>query len=369
MKKVRPEIVIIGGGFCGAAVAARLARRPRLGRVTLIDDSEYFLFPARIPDLIGSADFPTRRLMAPFVEIAHRNGYEFLQTRVGAVDRAHRTITLADGTTRSYDYLVVAIGARDNFYGVPGAREHAAPYWSYEDVVALRQRALHVPSGGHIVVVGGGPTGVELTGSLAQCCAGRQVNLTMLTAQPDILYEGSAAMRRSAHRCLKKLGVRVVGNATVTAVTPDVVRTRGEVVYPTHLTVWAGGIQSSQLSFSSDIERDKNGYFLVDEYLRIDDHIFGGGDCVIGRTPETTAPKTGQHAREMAIIIEKNLTRAIKEKSLRRFRPYTLGTILSFGPFTLITTPIGQVCSRYLAWARDLFYRWRLRELIGRWPG
>ncbi len=184
-------VVIVGGGFAGIACARALAKHDDI-HVTLIDKNDYHQFQPLLyqvaTSMLGSADiaYPLRKIAAEY------DGFEAHRREVASVDPATKTVTTVSGDTYTGDYLVLAAGSQPNFFKTPGA-EHAFPLYSLDDAERLRTRIIQAfeeadrdtarAEGGAIdfVVVGGGPTGVEVAGALSE-----MINTTMVHEFPSL---------------------------------------------------------------------------------------------------------------------------------------------------------------------------------------
>ena len=175
----RHRVLIVGGGFAGIACADRLAKHGDVA-VTLIDRNDYHQFQPLLYQ-VATYQLAARDIAYPLAEIArHHGGFEVRQADVIAIDPGARTVTTADGDTIAADHLVLAAGSQAFFFKTPGASDHAIPLYSLDDARRLRSRVLAVFDDAArdpariedgaltFVVVGGGPTGVEVAGAIAQ---------------------------------------------------------------------------------------------------------------------------------------------------------------------------------------------------------
>ena len=215
----RKRVVIVGGGFAGVACARQLAKRPDV-HVTLIDKNDYHQFQPLLYQVAtsmlaaGDIAYPLRKIAAEF------DAFDTKRGEVVAVDPVARTVTTRRGETYTGDYLVLAAGSQPNFFGTPGA-EHAFPLYSLDDADRLKTRIIqafeeadtdpHLADEGALdfVVVGGGPTGVEVAGALSE-----MINTTMVHEFPAARAARQGPPRRprqGAPQDVRRQGSRLRG--------------------------------------------------------------------------------------------------------------------------------------------------------------
>ena len=253
------RILVVGGGLAGVACARELGEHG--ADVTLIDRNDYHQFQPLLYQ-VASSQLPAEDIARP-----HRAIFRDLATvdvvnaAVTSIDLSTRTVELADGTTLEGSHLVIAAGAQPNFFGIPGAAEHAFPLYSVADAERLRlhlQRLLQAAMGGQsshaegaidVVVVGGGPTGVETTGALAELMlalhetgeldvAGR---VTLVDRGDALLGQFSIESRDYALERLTRAGAGIRLGVGVTAVHSNAVELDDGTTIATRTVVWGGG--------------------------------------------------------------------------------------------------------------------------------
>lgn len=324
----RPHVVIIGGGFAGLYLAKRLRRAPV--RVTLIDRRNHHLFQPMLYQVASAALNPSD-IASPIRSILRRQrNTEVLLGDVTRVDVENRTVHLADGAAISYDYAVVAPGARHSYFGRPEWESDAPGLKAIEDAVEIRRRVLlafeqaeREPDANRrhelltFVVVGGGPTGVEVAGALAEIrkyvlsrdfrhIDPREAEVVLLEGGPRILSTYPESLSARAKADLRGLGVVVRESTTVTGVHSDSVETKDGLRIPTSTVVWAAGNQASPLLETLGAPMGRQGRVLVEPDCSIPGHpeVFALGDAAwhehAGAPPvPATCPgaiQMGQHA-------------------------------------------------------------------------
>lgn len=341
-----PHVVVVGGGFGGLAVIRRLARARRRGRldarITLIDRRNHHTFQPLLYQ-IATAGLQPQDVGISLRAILRREQVDIRLGEVAAVDHDRSAVVLADGATIAYDHLVIAAGAITEDFGVPGVAEHAYGLKSLAEATMLRnavlQRfeeasaALHGPDPAgdpvsmddgtlSFVIAGGGPTGVELAGSLAELVdlvvrhdhptldVGR-VRIVLVEARDQLLGGLSAPSGASALDELRARGVDVRLEVGIARVGEDhVVLTDGETI-PARVVIWAAGVAASPLASTLGVELGRGRRIPVDEQLAVVglDRIYAIGDIAAslddeGRPLPQVAPVAIQQAAHVARVIE-----------------------------------------------------------------
>jgi len=297
-----PGVIIVGGGFAGLYLAKNLARRK--ARVTLIDRNNHHLFQPLLYQ-VATAALSSRDIAQPIRSILRgAPNVEVLLGEATGADVAARQVTLSDGTRLDYDYLVVATGARHSYFGKPEWERLAPGLKTLEDAMEIRRRVLlaferaereadPVARQRHLtfVVVGGGPTGVEVAGALAEIrkfalrrdfrrIDPRDATVLLLEGGPRILPSYPPELSQRAKDTLRGLGVDVRTQTLVTAIEPGFV-TAADWRIPSNTVIWAAGNQASPLIRSLGVKLDPQGRAVVEPDCSIAGHpeVFVLGDA------------------------------------------------------------------------------------------
>jgi NADH:ubiquinone reductase (H+-translocating) len=296
----RPHVVIVGGGFGGLRAARALHDRPV--RITVVDRHNHHLFQPLLYQVATAALSPGD-IAAPIRGIlrSQRNA-RVLLGEVESVDVAHRVI-LVSGRAMRYDYLVLATGARHGYFAHPEWEWDAPGLKTIEDALEIRRRVLtayeraeHEPDEARrdawmtFVIVGGGPTGVELAGALAEIATmtlahdfrridPRRSRIMLLEGGPRLLPSFPEDLSAAARAQLEQLGVEVRTGALVTAVSADGVAVGDEAI-AARTVLWAAGVVASPLARSLGVPLDRPGRVIVEPDLSIPGHreVFVIGD-------------------------------------------------------------------------------------------
>ncbi|GLW05401.1 6-phosphogluconate dehydrogenase [Microtetraspora sp. NBRC 13810] len=342
-----PRVVIVGAGFAGLAAARRAARGG--ARVTLVDRNTYITFQPLLYQVAtaglspGDVSYPTRSFAAK---------YPTMRTRQAALSKVlpdERRVELDDGTGLEYDYLVLATGVTTNWLGVPGAERDALPIYSVGDAITLRkrlQRRLEDTAAGrrastHVVVVGGGATGVEMAGTLAELrrrtiplthpeIGPGQTSVTLVERFDHVLSPYKPRLRAAAARALAKRGVRLRLGSTVAEVCPDAVVLGDGTRLPSDVTVWALGVAAPPEAADWGLPQGKGGRITVTEALNVERYpeIFVAGDLA---GPPDPLPQLAQPAIQMGEHVGRQIVAATRGGPVRPFAYRDPGIMATVG--------------------------------------
>jgi NADH dehydrogenase len=349
------QIVIVGGGFAGLYTARGLAGAD--AQLTVVDRHNYHLFQPLLYQVAMAALNPSD-IAAPIRSILRRQkNASVLLGDVTSVDVNGRRITLRDGGTLPYDYLVLATGATHSYFGHPEWERFAPGLKTIDDALEIRRRVLLAfESAEHeadpevqkewltFVIVGAGPTGVELAGALSEIAREtmtrdfrrirpENARVILLEGRERVLPPYPPSLSESARKQLARLGVEVITNAAVTDVNEREVRI-GERVIATRTVLWGAGVQASPLARSLGVPLDKAGRVLVEPDLTIPGHpeVFVLGDLAAAKQRDGSyVPGVAPAAIQAGQHTARNLDRALAGQPLRAFRYRDKGSLATIG--------------------------------------
>jgi NADH dehydrogenase len=328
-----PRVIVVGAGFAGLAAVAELARAGM--QVILIDHNGYSTFQPLLYQ-VATAGLNSGDVVYAARAFTRRQGARFRLGELTGVDAAARRITLADGGQLEYDYLVLATGVSAAYYGVTGAAEHSLGLYTRRDAVRLRDHIvarlerLDIAGAGkdvNFTVVGGGATGVELAGALAELretaldAAFPEVDLAnvhirLVEQAPVLLAPFHPALQEYARRELLRRGVEVRLSTEIREVTRDcVVLANGEEV-PSDVTIWAAGVAAPAAVGRWGLPQGRGGRILTGPDLRVrgQDRVFAAGDIALVDglpLPQLAQPaiQSGRHAaRQVGRLVKRHPT-------------------------------------------------------------
>lgn len=371
----RPHAVVIGAGFAGLECVKALTKADAGVDVTVVDRQNFHTFSALLYQVATAALSPAD-VVFPVRGVFRGDGdVRVLKADVTAVDLPGRRVTLDDGSDLAYDHLVVAAGATTNWFGVPGADRRGLPLYRLGDAVRLRNHLLgrfEAADAGRmatapalsVVVVGGGPTGVETAGAIMELFGGVLARdfprldvgaaRVVLVEMGDRLLAGfSRTASRHAEEQLRRRGVDVRLGATVAAVEDGrVVLSSGESV-PAGTLVWAGGVRGSDLAESLGVERTKSGRVVVDEHLRVPGHpeVYVVGDLAAARRKGDLLPQVAPVAQQEGRYAGRAIARVVAGGRIRPFRYRDLGSMATIGRGAAVADlPLGIHLTGFVGW-------------------
>ncbi|MGE0043337.1 MAG: NAD(P)/FAD-dependent oxidoreductase [Vicinamibacterales bacterium] len=350
-----PRVVIVGGGFGGLFAARALRKAPV--RVTLVDRHNHHVFQPLLYQ-VATAVLSPGDIASPIRWVLRRQRrLEVLLGEVTRIDPASRTVVLDDGTTLEYDYAIVAAGATHSYFGHDDWAPFAPGLKTLDDALAIRrevllafERAEREPDPARqrelltFVVVGGGPTGVEMAGSLVEIARQtlrrefrridpESARVVLIEAGPTVLAAFPEVLRDRARRSLRKSGVEVWEKAAVTGIEEGLVRVGGQVI-PAATVIWAAGVQASPLGATLGAPRDRQGRVRVEPDLSVPGypHVFVVGD--LAAFPHQTGeplPGVAQVAMQGGASAAANIARLVRGEPTQPFHYRDYGNMATIG--------------------------------------
>ncbi len=374
-----PHVVIVGGGFAGLWAARALKSAPV--RITLLDRGNHHLFQPLLYQ-VATAGLSAPDISAPLRQILRRQrNVEVRMATVSRVDADAREVELehADGTRRmGYDYLLLASGATHAYFGNEHWSGHAPGLKTLDDALELRRKLLlafeRAEAAGDpderdawlsFAIIGGGPTGVELAGTLAEIARHTlegefrnidpaRARVRLVEAGPRVLSSFPEDLSRKARLQLEKLGVEVQTGAAVEDINADGYVRDGRFV-PARTVVWAAGVAASPLGRCLDAPLDRAGRVKVRPDLTVPGHpeIFVAGDLAAleradGRPVPGVAPAAKQMGRHVARTIRARLDGRRSEGAPFRYRDF--GNLATIGRMAAVVDLGAWRFSGMLAW-------------------
>jgi NADH:ubiquinone reductase (H+-translocating) len=350
-----PHLVIVGGGFAGLYAAKALSKAPL--RVTLVDRHNHHLFQPMLYQ-VATAGLNPSDIASPIRSILRRSrNTEVLLAEVDAVDPAARRIHLTDGDSLAYDYLIVATGARHSYFGHDAWEPLAPGLKSLEDALEIRRRVLlaferaeretdSVRRHAYLtfVIVGGGPTGVEMAGAVAEIrryalrrdfrrIDPGEATVMLLEGGPRLLPSYPPSLSEQAKLKLRRLGVEVRTETLVTDIRPGSVGAAGWTI-PTQTVIWAAGNTASPLLTSLGTPLDRMGRALVEPDCSIPGHpeVFVLGDAAaFEHQTGGTLPGICPVAIQMGVYAARTIEGDLAGRPRRAFHYWDKGQLAVIG--------------------------------------
>ncbi len=319
MTTKKQKIVIVGGGFGGIKAAIDLARE-RLVDITLISDNDDFRY---YPSLYHTATGGSRSVSnLPIVELLDPKQVHIKKAKVTGLDRAQKHVICENGEEITYDYLILALGVVTNYFNIPGLQERSFGIKSLEDAEELK-RHLHQQivderrPDVNYVVVGGGPTGIELAGVLGAyvryICRNhgikqRGIHIDLVEASPRLVPRMPAAVSRRIAKQLRKKGVRLYLKSAVQGQNADELVVNGKPIR-SHTVIWTAGVTNNPFFAANNFQLSRTGKVRVDQYLQAEPSIF-----VVGDNADTPYSGMAQTALHDGMFVARSLVTIIRDK-------------------------------------------------------
>jgi NADH:ubiquinone reductase (H+-translocating) len=334
----KPErVLIVGGGFGGVKTALELAGDPRFDITLLTEDTDFRYYPTLFHTATGGK---RANSSIPLQAIFTDRPVKLIQGKAVSLDRKAKAVIDEKGQAHAYDTLVIGLGVITNYFGIDGLSEYSYSIKSQAEVERFKahlHRQLtdeHRPDL-HYVIVGAGPTGIELAGALPvylkyimknHGIASRKVHVDLIEAAPRLLPRLPRDVSRRVGRRLRRLGIRLYIGSTVQGQTADTLTVSGKPIR-SHTVIWTAGVTNHPFFSNNHFVIMGRGKVAVDTYLQAEDNIFVIGDNA--NTPFSGMAQTALHDGE---FVARNLRRRAAGKSFRSYIARQPITVIPAGP-------------------------------------
>jgi NADH dehydrogenase len=316
------HVVIVGAGFAGLYCAKALASVANV-RVTLLEKNNYQQFQPLLYQVATASLAPSRAAFSLRSVLLKQANIDIHMTEIVSVDLARKTVGDRNGGTYTGDYLVLAAGSQANFFKVPGVEEFAFPLYSLRDAERLRSRLIQVFEAAdeviardasvvlHLAVIGGGPTGVEMAGAVADICHRapnklyknlrlQDVVITLINGKDEVLSGFTEKSKTYARRSLEKRGVKLLLNTQVKELTSGDILLEDGTRIPCSLAIWAGGLKAAPLSNATNLQLGQGDRIDVQPDLSLIDYpcVYALGDFA------NTGDGSGKLLPQMAAVAQ-----------------------------------------------------------------
>jgi len=379
----KKKILILGGGFGGMHVLKELQKKIDIknASITIVSEDNYFVFTPMLPEVASGMLNPRDITVA--IRYFCTNA-KFYQSTVFSVDLEQKLVTITrkfDGKDHAleYDYLVLAVGSINNFFGNKSIEENSFTIKTVEDAIELRNQVLlmmeiaaQTRSMGlqqkflTFTVVGAGFAGVEVIGEINHfvrsavkqaypTIVDSNINMILISSRNEILPELNKKLGESARSYLEKVGVRIITNVkAIGAGESHVELSDGEII-PCTTLIWTGGVTTNSMIEALVCEHGEGGKVLVDKHLRLKDHpeVFALGDCAAIPDVDTGKfyPPTAQHALRESKIVAQNIISTLEGNSdLKVFSYHSKGMMATIGNRAGVASLMGHSITGVLAW-------------------
>lgn len=357
MNNRKPRVIVVGGGFAGLNFIDHLSKKAY--DVTLVDKNNFNYFTPLLYQ-VATGFLEPSNISYPLRKLVNAKGFYFRQGELSSIDTAANQIILTDGDVLEYDILVIAAGAKTNFFGNDAMRERAFELKEIADALAMRNAFIRVLERASvekdpearkrlltIVIAGGGPTGVEVAGMLAEMnqrivgsdypeLGGERLKIHVVDGAPSLLTPMSAKSQRAAYDILTRLGVHVHLNQLVTLYDDETVYLSGGTQIEASTLIWSAGVVARKFEGLATETVRKDGRLVTDAYNKVigHDNIYAIGDISIQFTDPAYPkghPQLAQPAIQQGTTLARNLNAMARGKKLKPFRYFDRGDMAIIG--------------------------------------
>ncbi|MBN8213460.1 MAG: NAD(P)/FAD-dependent oxidoreductase [Xanthomonadales bacterium] len=367
------HIVIVGGGFAGLWAARALAKAPV--RITLLDRGNHHLFQPLLYQ-VATAGLSAPNIAAPLRHILRRQkNVTVLLGEVANLSPDEKRVLLGDGRTLDYDHLLLASGATHAYFGHDEWAPHAPGLKTLDDALEIRHRILTAFERAEaeddeakraawltFAIVGGGPTGVELAGTLAEIARHtlhgefrradpRKARVLLLEAGPRVLSSFPESLSAKARSQLETLGVEIRTGVPVAQIDSEGVQL-GDVRIAARTVLWAAGVAASPLARDLGVPLDRAGRVIVMPDLSVPGHpqIFVAGDLASIQHEGKPVPGVAPAAKQMGRHVARAIRARLQDRATPPFRYRDFGNLATIGRMAAVVDVHGLRLSGLLAW-------------------
>ncbi len=335
-QKQTTNIVIVGGGFAGVKAALELGKNKSVQVTLLSDRPDFRYYPALYHTATGGK---RAQSSIPLSEILGERGVKIERGEAQTLDRGNKTVTTADGRTFSYDTLVLALGVTTNYFGIKGLEEFSFGIKSWEQIQKFKKH-IHKQIGDgtnpelNYVIVGAGPTGIELAGALpeyleqvmkAHGIQMQKPKIQIIEAAPRLLPHSNKKTSAAVAKRLERLGIELKLGQTVEGQTADQLMVSGQPI-ASRTVVWTAGTSNSPFFKANDFVLNERGKVVVDGSLRSEENIY-----VLGDNAATQFSGLAQIAVRDGIFAAEDIGRRLKGKTPKVYAPVAPITVIPVG--------------------------------------
>lgn len=347
------RVVIVGGGFGGIKAALELCERHDVELMLISERPDFFYYPSMYHTAVGGS---SEQSVVPLADIFAGKNITLMQAKIEKLDKESKIAIASDGTKFAYDDIIFSLGVVTNFFGIPGLQENSYGIKSLVEAERLKRHlhaqliADHKPDLNY-VIVGGGPTGIELAGSLGAYLRDimqkhdirhRAVHIDLVEAMPSLMPRLPKHIGRTIARRLRRLGVRLYLNSKVEGASAEELTVSGKPIR-SHTIIWTAGVANNPFFDGSSFELSPRHKVVVDEFLRASKSVY-----VIGDNAETPYSGMAQTALYDGEFVAHNIICELENRPKLAYRPKE----------PIYITPVGPRWAS-VQWGKVSFSGWR----------
>jgi NADH dehydrogenase len=349
------KVLVVGGGFGGVKAAQELSKDYTLEVTLLSDDSELRYYPTLFHTATGGS---RANSSIPFTTIFEGYNLTIKKGLATSLDRHNKTITTKDDQVFKYDTLILALGVVTNYFNIEGMKEYSYSIKSQQEASELKRHIhkqlsqTHRPDPNYIVI-GAGPTGIELAGTLPEYIGHvmkrhglqpRKVHVDLVEAAPRLMPSSTPQVSRILARRMKRLGVKIYCNSTVTGLDANNLKIEGKPIR-SHTVIWTAGVTNNPFFKNNNFVISQHGKVAVNVYLQAEDNIY-----VLGDNANTPYSGLAQTALLDGKFVADNLKRHLRNKTMKSYKAMLPVSIVPAGKHWAIVIWGGIVMSGWLGW-------------------
>ena len=334
----KKKIVIVGAGF-GGIKAALLLSKTGLFDVTMVSDKNTFRYYPRLYHTATGGDSDETSILLSSIF----KGFDIktIEATVASIDRDKKFIITLDNQKIHYDNLILALGVVTNYFGIDGLEEFSYGIKSMEEAEKLKKH-LHQnlidnkSPDQHYVIIGAGPTGIELSGQLSfylkyimknHGIKNRKINIDLVEAAPRILPTMPEQTSKAVAKRLKSIGIRLMVGKSVQSENIDSLIVSGKPI-KSHTVIWTAGVTNNPFFKKNNFKLNERGKVIVDEFIRAEDSIY-----VIGDNAATQYSGMAQTALDNAVVVAENIIRMEKGLAPKKYKPIKPISVIPAGNY------------------------------------
>lgn len=354
----KKRIVVLGAGYGGILTAKKLARKfnkDQAVEIMLIDKNNYHTMLTELHE-VAAGRVPEDAIRINLDKVFAGRKVDVVLDEIRNIDFDAKLLK-GKVSDYNYDYLVLGTGSKPTFYGCEGAKKYALTLWSYEDAIRIKSHIWEMMGKASVetdmakrasyltfFVIGCGFTGIEMIGELAEwrdrlchtfSIDPSEVKLYVVDMMPKVLPMFNDKLIAKTEKRLEKLGVEILVNTNITEVKEDSVCIEGRGCIPTHTSIWAAGVEGSDIMNQLDVSKKGRNRVETDAKLRSVDHkdVFVVGDNIffIPEGEDRPVPQMVENAEHSSALVAKNVEATIKEKELKDYKPHFHGAMVCIG--------------------------------------
>ncbi|MDD5602494.1 MAG: NAD(P)/FAD-dependent oxidoreductase [Eubacteriales bacterium] len=368
------KVVILGAGYAGIEAALKLHKNMKKEddiEISLIDKNSYHTLLTELHEVAGNR-IPEEGIRVPLKEIFKYTGVKIIQDEIDNIDFKSGVISSLKNKY-AYDYLIMATGSQPNYYGIPGMEENCFPLWSYENAITIREhikacfnKASYIKEPAArkklltFVIGGAGFTGVEMAGELAQwkksLCReygipSDEPEIYLVEALPKILSNlKDKSINKAMNYLEKKLGVKVLLNCSISALSPDEISFASREPLPSTTLIWTAGVKASCPEDGGESDKAKSSRIIVNEYTQTKhENVYAAGDLCFFDDSGCALPALVETALQTGKTAALNILASVRSQPQQKLVPKLHGVMVSIGSFFAVSELMGVEYPRLIS--------------------